>query len=96
MLHLLALWLVRRRAMARGREHVVIPPDLSRRQYVFVAALPGACFVLVAGVGLALAALGGTVPWFLAGCALMLYGMVGAASAAGDLALIAERLNRPE
>jgi putative zincin peptidase len=44
LLHVLALLLIGRRAVGVGRTHVDIPPDLTTRQYVFVAGLPALVF----------------------------------------------------
>ncbi|NWG16734.1 MAG: hypothetical protein HXY41_08875 [Chloroflexi bacterium] len=51
-LHLLALWLIGRRAVSFTRSHVEIPADVTTRQYVFVAGLPALVFWSAAAVGL--------------------------------------------
>jgi VIT1/CCC1 family predicted Fe2+/Mn2+ transporter len=93
-LHLLALLLIRRRAVSATRAHVDIPDDLTTGQYVFVAALPSIVFLLIAAAGIALAFLASGVAQFLLGIAIALIGLVGVAGGAGDWALIAERLGQ--
>lgn len=51
-LHLLALWLIGRRALAVSWTHVDIPDDLTTRQYVFVAGLPALVFWSAAALAL--------------------------------------------
>lgn len=53
-LHLLALLLIGRRAVAVSWTHVDIPDDLTTRQYIFVAGLPA--LVFWGGTGAALLA----------------------------------------
>jgi hypothetical protein len=50
-LHVLALWLIGRRAVAYTRTFVDIPDDLTTGQYVFVAGLPALVFWTAAAFG---------------------------------------------
>jgi len=52
LLHVLALWLIGRRAVKVTRTHVDIPDDLTTAQYVFVAGLPALVFWSIAVTGL--------------------------------------------
>jgi hypothetical protein len=91
-LHLLALWLIGRRAIRATRTHVDIPPDLTTRQYVFVAGLPAFVFggiALMGVVGMLNAAAVGSL--LVSGAAILLGGF-GFAGTMGDLQLIAARL----
>ncbi len=96
MLHLLALRLVGRRAQGATHEHVDIPADLGRGQFVFVAGLPALVFWPLSAFGLQhlLAAqdLASALFWMVYG-ALLFPAAVGTL---GDLALILWRLRRGE
>ncbi|MCY4022204.1 MAG: hypothetical protein OXF32_02020 [Anaerolineaceae bacterium] len=96
MLHLLALRLVGRRAQGVTHEHVDIPADLGRGQFVFVAGLPALVFWPLGAFGLQqlLAAqdLVSALFWMLYG-ALLFPAAVGTL---GDLALIVMRLRSGE
>ena len=88
-LHVLALLLMGRRALKFERTHVIIPDDLSVRQFIFVAALPGLVFFVIFAWGL-LAFLNG---WSLIGALIaVMIGGFGTAGALGDLHLIITRL----
>jgi hypothetical protein len=50
LLHVLALWLIGRRALAVTPRHVDIPDDLTNGQYVFVTGLPALVFWGLAAV----------------------------------------------
>lgn len=91
-LHVLALWLVGRRALRMTQTHVDIPDDLTTIQYVFVAGLPALVFW-----GLALFCVQATfnaenllqaVLWFVASA----FFSVGGTGALGDILLIMARL----
>ncbi|MBI5671143.1 MAG: hypothetical protein HZC41_24365 [Chloroflexi bacterium] len=91
-LHLLALWLIGRRAVAVSWTHVDIPDDLTTRQYVFVAGLPALVFWSMTVLAL-LAAVnapdGGRLALALA--ATLVFGLA-AYGTLGDLHLILLRL----
>jgi hypothetical protein len=91
-LHVLALWLIGRRAVKMTRTYVDIPDDLSTLQYVFVAGLPALVFftglvlsvqVLFSAANLLQAAL-----WFVLSS---LFGLA-ALGTLGDILLILQRL----
>ncbi|MFN8528306.1 MAG: hypothetical protein U0670_06820 [Anaerolineae bacterium] len=91
-LHLLALVLIGRRAVKFTRTHVIIPDDLSRGDYLFVAGFPGACFLIlfaVGVIGLLNAPDAGAAAF---GIGAILLGGLGTASALGDFDLIIRRL----
>jgi hypothetical protein len=95
-LHLVALILIGRRASRFTRTYVDIPPDLTTREYVFVAGLPALVFVTLlalGAVGLVNAHTTGQAALALA-CAL--FGGISAAGTMGDLGQIVARLNRHE
>lgn len=93
-LHVLALWLIGRRAVQVTRTHVDIPNDLSMRQFVFVAGMPalvfGAATLACVLMLFSAANVGQAVLWFVA---MDLFGL-GAAGTVGDLMVIAARLRR--
>lgn len=91
-LHLLALLLIGRRAVSFTLRHVDIPDDLSTAQYVFVAGLPAAVFVLIMALGVLGLVTAHTIPQALLGLAGALSGGIGAAGTIGDIQLIAARL----
>lgn len=96
MLHVLALRLVGRRAQTVTHEHVDIPADLGRGQFVFVAGLPALVFWPLCAFGLRqlLAAqdLASALFWMVYGALLL----PAAAGTLGDLALILWRLRQGE
>jgi hypothetical protein len=91
-LHVLALWLIGRRAVAATRRHVDIPDDLGTGQYVFVAGLPALVFWSLAALGI----IGLTSAQNLlqvVAAFLLTMGAVGAGlGTVGDIQLIALRL----
>jgi hypothetical protein len=91
-LHVLALWLIGRRAVAVTRRHVDIPDDLSTGKYVFVAGLPALVFWSLAALGII--GLTGTHSVLQAVAAFILTTVsVGAGlGTMGDIQLIALRL----
>lgn len=90
-LHALALLLLGKRPVGGSLTHIVLPPGLSDRQFVFVALFPAAVFLGLAALGflglLTAATFGQTVFAALA-CA---YGMAGLAGTAGDWQIVAAR-----
>jgi Putative zincin peptidase len=96
LLHLLALWLIGRRATGFSWTHVDIPPDLTRRQYVFVAGLPALVFWGAAGISV--------ISFFnshsvgAAGIAFILFMVATFAGLGtmGDIQLIIARLMEPD
>ncbi|MFQ3567903.1 MAG: hypothetical protein SNJ59_13005 [Aggregatilineales bacterium] len=91
-LHWLALRLIGRRPARVTGRHIDLPPDLTTRQYIFVAGLPAFVFLLIGALGLLGAILSATVVQATLGLLAAGLGMIGLASSAGDLQLIAERL----
>jgi hypothetical protein len=91
-LHLLALMLIGRRAVRFTLRHVDIPDDLSTAQYVFVAGLPAATFVLIMGLGVLGLVTAHTLTQAVFGLAAALVGGMGAAGTIGDIQMIATRL----
>jgi hypothetical protein len=96
LLHALALLLIGKRALRITRRHVDIPDDLTLRQYLFVAGFPA--LVFFGGAALAVLGLLNAHTWGQAVLALVMLvlGGLGAASTAGDLQLIALRLQQEE
>ncbi|MDZ4763051.1 MAG: metalloprotease family protein [Chloroflexota bacterium] len=91
-LHVVALWLIGRRALRATRTHVDIPDDLTTRQYVFVAGLPALFFggiALVALIGVLNAATLGQTALGMIGVTLAGLGFAGTM---GDIQLIMARL----
>jgi hypothetical protein len=95
-LHVLALWLIGRRAVTWTNRYVDIPADLTTGQYVFVAGLPAMVFWGVAAVGLVLMVSGGGLVEIGGGMLLMLVGGLGGWGTVGDLQLIWEKIKGAE
>ncbi len=95
-LHVLALWLIRRRAVTWTNRYVDIPADLTTGQYVFVAGLPAVVFWGVAAVGLVQMVSGGDLVGMGVGMLLLLVGGLGGWGTVGDLQLIWEKLQSEE
>lgn len=91
-LHVLALWLIGRRAVKFTTRHVDIPDDLTRAQYVFVAGLPALVFWGVALAGLLLLATAPNLLRVALGMGMMLVGGLAGFGTMGDIALILNRL----
>ena len=91
-LHLLALLLLGRRAVRFTFRHVDIPDDLSTGQYVFVAGLPAAVFILLMALGVVGLVLAQVWTQAVLGIIAALFGVFGAAGTLGDLQLITARL----
>lgn len=91
-LHVLALWLVGRRALSISWTHVDIPDDLTTPQYIFVAGLPALVFWSAAALAL-LAALNAADlgRLLLALAATLVFGLA-AYGTLGDIHLILLRL----
>ncbi len=96
-LHVLALWLIGRRAVRATGLHVDVPDDLTTGQYVFVAGLPALVFGGAALLGvLALLNAHTLAQAALAWLAIILMG-IGVAGTAGDVQMIVLRLeNAPK
>ncbi len=93
LLHVLALALIGRSAVFVGQDHVIIPDDLTTRQYVFVAGLPALLFFLALGLG-AIGLLNAQTPGQAGiACAVILAAGFAAAGTVGDLQLIALKLS---
>src|SRR5579871_2542058 len=92
LLHVLALALIGRRALEFASDHVIIPSDLTTRQYVFVAGLPAVVFVIcfaLGGVGLLNAR---TVNQAGIAAAVMIASAPAVAGTIGDMQLIVLKL----
>lgn len=91
-LHVLALWIIGRRAVKMTRTYVDIPDDLSTPEYIFVAGLPA--MVFFGGLGITAQALFSAtnllqaVMWFAVSS---LFGLA-ALGTLGDILLIGQRL----
>lgn len=94
-LHVLALWLIGRRALKVTTRHVDIPDDLTTGQYVFVAGLPALVFWGVALVGLLMLATAPDLLRAAVGMGLLLVGGLAGFGTLGDIALIVSRLGEP-
>ena len=84
LLHALALLLIGRRPRGIARQHIDLPLDLGRRQFIFVALFPTAVFVLLAALGLLALLSAGSLLQMALGALLSVAGMAGAAGGAGD------------
>lgn len=91
-LHLLALWLIGRRALAVSWTHVDIPDDLTTRQYVFVAGLPALVFWGATGAALLAAVSAPDVGRLVLALTAALVAGVAAYGTFGDIHLILLRL----
>jgi hypothetical protein len=93
LLHVLALWLIGRRALAVTPRHVDIPDDLTDGQYVFVAGLPALVFwgfaVVCLQALLNAPNLAQGILWFT----LMSVASLAGFGTIGDMLLIIERLS---
>src|SRR5262245_27217762 len=92
LLHVVALWLIGRRALAITRTHVDIPDDLTTAQYVFVAGLPALVFWGAAIICLqalfSAQSITQAILWFV----LMTVAGLAGFGTLGDILLIIERL----
>lgn len=91
-LHLLALLLIGRRPVRFTLRHVDIPDDLSRWQYVFVAAFPALVFTLVMAIGAVSLVRAQTMPDAALSLVVALIGVLGVSGTMGDIQLIEARL----
>lgn len=93
LLHALALVLIGRRAVKLTHDHVIIPDDLTTREYVFVAGLPA--FVLFGILAIAAVVLINAPTANQAGIAtgVIIITAIAAAGTIGDLQLIMWRLS---
>jgi hypothetical protein len=91
-LHVVALWLIGRRAVQFTMRHVIIPDDLSTRAYLFVAGFPGAVFALILCMGAVALFNTVSIPGLFISVAAILIGGFGVASALGDFDLMIARL----
>jgi len=91
-LHVLALWLIGRRALAIRQTHVDIPGDLSTGQYVFVAGLPALVFWGLSALGIIGLLNATTLVQAALALVVALFFGVGAVGTLGDVTLIIERL----
>jgi hypothetical protein len=91
-LHLLALWLIGRRAVGWSDRHVDVPDDLTTGQYVFVAGLPALAFGGITSAGGVLLLNAPDAGGLLIGAALLAVGGFGLAGTVGDIQRIAARL----
>jgi hypothetical protein len=92
-LHLLALWLIGRRALGFTRTHVEIPHDLTVRQYVFVAGLPALVFWTTAAAGGVALINARSLGQAVIGFAVMMIFMFAGLGTVGDIQLILMRLS---
>jgi UDP-N-acetylmuramyl pentapeptide phosphotransferase/UDP-N-acetylglucosamine-1-phosphate transferase len=91
-LHLLALWLIGRRAVGFSWTHVDIPDDLSVGQYVFVAGLPALVFWVTAAVGGVHLMNAANLGDGLIGFAVLMVAMFAGLGTMGDIQLILMRV----
>jgi hypothetical protein len=91
-LHLLALWLIGRRAVAFSRTHVDIPDDLSVSEYVFVAGLPALVFWVTAALGGLRVVNAINLGDALIGFAILMIATLAGLGTMGDIQLILMRL----
>jgi hypothetical protein len=93
LLHVLALVLIGRRALHYARDHVIIPPDLTTAQYVFVAGLPALVFFGCTALGMLMLLDARTPAHAGIAVAIILAAGFGAAGTVGDLQLIMAKLS---
>jgi hypothetical protein len=91
-LHVLALWLIGRRAVAATRRHVDIPDDLSTGQYVFVAGLPALVFWSLTAIGIIGLTSSQSILQVVAAFLLTTVGVGAGLGTLGDIQLIIMRL----
>lgn len=92
LLHVLALKLIGRKPVFVGGDHVIIPPDLTTGQYVFVAGLPALVFFGLLALG-AFWLLNASSPSHAGiAAAIILAAGFGAAGTVGDIQLIMLKL----
>jgi hypothetical protein len=91
-LHVLALWLIGKRAVSATRRHVDIPDDLSTGQYVFVAGLPALVFWSLAAVGITGLTGAQNLLQVIAAFLLTMVAVGGGLGTLGDIQLIILRL----
>jgi hypothetical protein len=94
LLHVLALVLIGRRAVKYAQDHVIIPPDLTTWQYVFVAGLPALVFFACTAAGALLLLNARTPAQAGVGVGVILAAGFGAAGTFGDLQLIMLKLSQ--
>ncbi len=92
LLHVVALWLIGRRAVEFTARHVLIPDDLSIRQYIFVAAFPGGVFAFILCLGMVGVLQATAWQHVLLAIFAIISGGFGVTSAFGDFDLIVMRL----
>jgi hypothetical protein len=93
LLHVLALWLIRRRAVKITRTHVDIPEDLTIAQYMFVAGLPALVFWGVALVALQALFTAPKITQAILWLILTFVAGLAGFGTVGDILLIVERLS---
>jgi hypothetical protein len=92
LLHVLALEMIGRRALHRAQDHIIIPDDLTTRQYVFVAGLPALVFFTALALG-ALGLINAQTPGQAGvAAAVIIASGFAAAGTVGDIQLILLRL----
>lgn len=94
LLHVLALLLIGRKPREVRSDHVIIPPDLTTGQYVFVAGLPALVFFGALGLGAVLLMNARSGSQAGIAVAIILAAGFGAVGTFGDLQLIAARLTQ--
>jgi len=92
LLHVLALWLIGRSAVAVTQRHVDIPDDLTDGQYVFVAGLPALVFWGLAAICLQALLSAPTLAQGILWFALMSIASLAGFGTIGDILLIIARL----
>lgn len=93
LLHVLALLLIGRKPEKFTTQHVDIPNDLTKRQYIFVAALPTVVFALFWAIGV-IALLNSTdLLQIILALMVALFGGFGVQGGMGDIQLILLRLS---
>ncbi|MBZ0295588.1 MAG: metalloprotease family protein [Anaerolineae bacterium] len=92
LLHVLALRLIGRKPLAVSQVHVVIPDDLSTKQYIFVAGLPALIFWIGMAVSVLLLLNAPDLIQAVLGVVLTVIFSLAALSTIGDLHLILVRL----
>jgi hypothetical protein len=91
-LHVLALWLIGRRAVSFTSTYVDIPDDLTTRQYIWVAGLPALVFWGLAGLGALLLINAPTLLQGVGGFVLLSLSTLAGLGTFGDIQLILLRL----
>lgn len=93
LLHVLALYLIGRKPETFTLTHVDIPADLSKGQYIFVAALPTITFALFWSIGVIALLNSNDLLQIILALMVALFGGFGVQGGMGDIQLILLRLS---